>query len=347
MFTGEIVTGGYSEAPSPGRVSGAWHAMLRSIIVQLTCAYPLGRSGNLLEAYYALSEAEIEVVMKGHRSHWDVKNLNYGLPDLDRLATASTTATDADLQGENSHALRFAVKRCRVLMKNIAPVTVVGCGIRDAEKYGSLQRDSLDSKYFSHARFGKKLVPPLMGNASCGEPAKKAIEASGKLFDVARNGRAKATAEKAGGVGPPAKVRQQRVVLLDLTPEEREKVMDMFMEAIAKNGCGRLMEAIEKHDRGFVKWGKECLAKAELKSSVYTSRNNFVEKSDDGRSEDHLLGNTSDEIKYGQHRVASLISKLEAGKDGFKCKDISVFSAALALACLFAGACLRPQDFFR
>ncbi|CAM9773651.1 unnamed protein product [Ectocarpus sp. 13 AM-2016] len=266
LFTGEIVTGGYSEAPKPDRVSGAWHAKLRSIIVQLTCVYRLGRSGNLLEAYYALSEAEIEVVMKGHRSHWSL-NLDYGLPDLDRLASAQTTATDADLQGESSHALRLAVKRCRVFNPNIAPVTVVGCGIRDAEKYGSLQRDSLDSKFFSHARFGKKLVPPLMGNASCREPAKQAIKASGKLFDVARNGRAKATAEKGGGVGTAAKVRQQRVVLLDLTPEEREKVMDMFMAAIAKNSCGRLMDAIRKHDPGLVEWGKERLAKAELKSS--------------------------------------------------------------------------------
>ncbi|CAN0254918.1 unnamed protein product [Ectocarpus sp. 6 AP-2014] len=345
LFTGEIVTGGYSEAPKPDRVSGAWPAKLRSIIVQLTCAYRLGRSNNLLEAYYALSEAEIELVMKGHRSHWGV-NLDYGLPHLDRLTWAQTTATDADLQGENSHALRFAVKRCRVFNPNIAPVTVVGCGIRDAEKYGSLQRDSLDSKYFSHARIGKKLVPPLMGNASCREPAKQAVEASGKLFDVARNGRAKATAEKSGAVGPAAKVRKQRVILLELTPEEREKAMDMFMAAITKNGCGRLMDAIKKHDPGFVEWGKECLAKADLKSSVYTSRDNYLETPDDGRSEDHLLGNTSAEIQRGQQRVARLMTKLDA-ENGFKPKDISVFSVALALACLFAGACLRPQDFFR
>lgn len=339
------MTGGYSEAPKPDRVSGSWTGKLRSVIVQLTCAYRLGRSNNLLEAYYALSKAEIELVMKGHRKHWGV-NLKYGLPHLHLTASAKTTATDADLRGENSHALRFAVKRCRVFNPSIAPVTVVGCGIRDHEKYGSLQRDSQDTKYFSHARFGSKLVPPLMGNASCRKPAKDAFEASGKLFDVARNGRAKAVAEKSGAVGPAAKVRQQRVVLLELTPEEREKVMDMFMAAIAKNGCGRLMRAIEKHDPGFVEWGKERLAKAELKSSEYTSRDNYVEKPDDGRSEDHLLGNSSAEIKREQQRVARLMTKLEA-EDGFKPKDISVFSVALALACLFAGACLRPQDFFR
>lgn len=338
------MTGGYSEAPKIDRTSGAWPGKLRTVIVQLTCAYRLGRSNNLLEAHYALSEAEIEVVVEGHREHWDT-NLKYGLPYLHLTASVETTATDADLQGENSHALRFAVKRCRVFNPSIAPVTVVGCGIRDYGKYGSLQRDSQDTKYFSHARFGSKLVPPLMGNASCRKPVEDAIEASGKLFDVARNGRAKATAEKSGAMGPAAKVRQQRVVLLELTPEEREKVMDMFMAAIAKNGCGRLMLAIEKHDRYFVEWGKKCLAKAELKSSQYTTRDNYVEKPDDGRSEDHLLGNTSADIERGQQRVARLVTKLEA--DGFKPKDISVFSVALALACLFAGACLRPQDFFR
>lgn len=38
------------------------------------------------------------------------------------------------------------------------------------------------------------------------------------------------------------------------------------------------------------------------------------------------------------------MAKLE--KDGCTCKDISLLSVALALASLFAAACLRPQDFF-
>lgn len=116
--------------------------------MQLTCAYRLGRSDNLLEAYYGLSETETELLVR-HHSHWDI-NLKYSLPRLDRLASAQTSATDADLQGENSHALRFAVKRCRLFNPNIVPVTVVGCGSRDAEKYG----------------IGKTLVPPQRSNVS-------------------------------------------------------------------------------------------------------------------------------------------------------------------------------------
>ncbi|CAM9456839.1 unnamed protein product, partial [Ectocarpus sp. 13 AM-2016] len=196
------------------------------------------------------------------------------------------------------------------------------------------------TKYFGHARFGDKLVPPLMGNMPCRIPATAAVKASEKLFKVARNGRSRATGEKNSGVGATAKERQCRLILLHQTPQERDKTMDMFMAAITENGCDRLMHAIKKHDSGFVKWGKERLANAQTASTAFSSRDDFVEKSDNGRSEDHLFGSSSDEIKHGQQRVGELIVHLE--KDGFTCKDISVFSVALALASLFAAACLRP-----
>ena len=343
LFTGEIVTGGFSGAPMYARC-GSWKAKLRSVIVQLTCAYRLGRSANLLEAYYALSEAEIDSLIE-HHSCWEV-NLNYGLQHMDKFRAEQSTATDDDLKGPKSHALRFAVKRCRLFNPNIFPVTVVGCGVRNAKKkkYGSLQRDSLDSNYFCHARFGDKLVPPLMENESCRLPATAAIKSSEKLFKMARNGRYRATSEKSGGYGRSAKERQCRLLLLHQTPREREETMDMFMATIAENGCERLMCKVKQHDPTFVKWGKECLANAQTASTAFSHRSDFVAKSGDRCSEDHLFGNTNHEIAHGRERVSKLVANLE--NDGVAPKDISVFSVALALACLFSAACLRPQDFF-
>lgn len=80
LFTGEVVTEGFSDAPKHGKY-GAWRAKLRSVIVQLTCAYRLGRSANLLEAYYALATVEVELLISHHR-HWKV-NVKYGLDNLD------------------------------------------------------------------------------------------------------------------------------------------------------------------------------------------------------------------------------------------------------------------------
>lgn len=264
--------------------------------------------------------------MERHHSHWNVK-LKYSLGDLDLLAEDETSATDADLVGEKSQALRFAVKRCRIFDPNIAPVTAVGCGIRDADKYGSLQLDSLDTKYFSHSRIGTLIFEKLMGNDSCGEAVINTIGTLQEMVQNARNLRDTAAAQKSGDIGASIKERRQRVVLLDQTPEEREKTMDMFMAAMHKNGCRRLMDAVKKHDPDFVEWGKERLAKARNNgSSPLPGRDDAIERPDDGRSEDHLFGNTSDEIEHGQQRVRGLMANLEKACSPVK---ISPFSAWL------------------
>lgn len=122
---------------------------------------------------------------------------------------------------------------------------------------------------------------------------REAVEASGKLFQVARNGRARGAAEKSGAIGALIKERLCRLVLLRQTPEEREETMDiLFMAAITRNGCGRLVDAIKKYDADFIEQGKERLAKAKTRSTAYPSRDDVIQKPDDGRSEDHLFGNT-------------------------------------------------------
>lgn len=50
LFTGDVVRGGFSEAPNASRARGSWKAKLRTVIGQLTCAYRLGRTLNLVEA---------------------------------------------------------------------------------------------------------------------------------------------------------------------------------------------------------------------------------------------------------------------------------------------------------
>lgn len=261
-FGGDVVAGPHSLAPKASRKRGSWHAELRSIIVQLTCAYRLGRSANLLEVFYPLHVSREECKhLETHHSHWSV-NLKYSVGDLDLQAKDETSATDADLMGEKSHALRFAVKRSRIFNPNIAPVTAVGFGIRDAGEYGSLQLDSLDTKCFSHSRIGTVIFEKVMGNDPCGEVVIKTIGTLEEMVQDARNLREKAAAQRSGAIGASIKERKRRAVMLDQTPEERGKTMDIFITAVDKNGCRRLMDAVKKRDPEFVKWGEERLARA-------------------------------------------------------------------------------------
>lgn len=187
------------------------------------------------------------------------------------------------------------------------------------------------------------LLEKVLGNASCAKAVQKIIGTLELMVQNARNLRDKAAAQKSGAIGASVKERRMRAKLLDLTPEEREETMDVFMTAMDKNVCGRVMDAIEKIDPGFVEWGKKRLKEAETVSTAYPNRDDILEIPDDGHGEDHLFGNTR-KVLAGKRRVADLLEKLEA--DGFICKGFSVFSVALALASLFNAACLRPQDFF-
>lgn len=66
MFTGDVVTGGFSEAPKPLTTSGAWESRLKNMIHMLTHAYRQGRPTNFLEGYVPLSQTELDIVERHH-----------------------------------------------------------------------------------------------------------------------------------------------------------------------------------------------------------------------------------------------------------------------------------------
>lgn len=333
LFTGDVVRGGFSEAP-PAYSRGCWEEKLKNVIKLLTCAYRLGCPVNLVEAYHPLSLNECRI-LQDHHHRWQT-NLADSLCGLHLRDTRSSDATDAELEGEKSYALRFARARSTAFNPIISPVTVLGCGIRDTEKDGSLALHSLDTSYFSYARVAPFLLERVLGNDSCVNAVQRILGTSEQLFQNARNLRDKTAAKTNGAIGDSAKIRKMRAVLVEQTSEEREETMGIFMEAMSNNGCRRLMEAIERIDPGFVEWGLGCLEEAKQVSTTY--------KRVDTHGEDHLLGNTPGKIIEGKGRVAALLKQLDA--EGFTCKDISVFSVATALASMFNAACLRPQDFF-
>ncbi|CAM9803510.1 unnamed protein product [Ectocarpus sp. 13 AM-2016] len=146
------------------------------------------------------------------------------LSDLGLLAEDVTSATDTDLEGDKSHTSRYTVARNQFLNPYISPATVVACGIRDAEKYGSLQLDKLDTNSFSHSRCGTHVFEKAIGMVrSCAKAVHKTIGTFEKMGQNARALDRKATAGKSGARGASVKKCRMRVVLSDQTPEEREK----------------------------------------------------------------------------------------------------------------------------
>lgn len=235
-----------------------------------------------------------------------------------------------------SYALRFALARCKTFVHNVPPVVIVGCGIRDAAKYGRVGLHSLDTTFFSHARFGPRLLEHVLGADSSHGAVQRTLDHCHSFFQNARNLRKHVAAKTNGGVGDGIKLRKQRVPLVEDSPEEREETMDMFMGAMSANGCQRVMEAIGKVDPGFVDWGLDRLTEAKNASTLF--------ELDDIGGEEHLLGKTSEGVAEGEKRVVTLLEALE--EDGVDSKDFVVFSVATHLAMLFNGATLRPQDFF-
>lgn len=120
----------------------------------------------------------------------------YSWSGLDLLAEDVTSVTDTDLEGEKSHALRFAVAQCRVVNPNVAPVTVVVCGIWDAEKYGSLLLDTIDTTSFCHSRCCTHIFERVMTNASCAKAVQKTIGTLERMVQNARVLRRKASVKE-------------------------------------------------------------------------------------------------------------------------------------------------------
>ncbi|CAM9931493.1 unnamed protein product, partial [Ectocarpus sp. 4 AP-2014] len=136
-----------------------------------------------------------------------------------------------------SYALRFALARCKAFVHNMPPVVVVGCGITDAAKYWRIALHSLDTTFFSHARFGPRLLEHVPGADRCHGVVQRTLDHCHSFFQNARNLRKHIAAKTNGGVEDGIKLRKQRVPLVEGTPEEREEIIDMFMGAMSANGC--------------------------------------------------------------------------------------------------------------
>lgn len=331
LFSEDVVRGGKFVGPVAKRVGGSWEAKLKSVSGLLTCAYRLARPVNLLEAYQPLSSVECGILEDSHR-YWSA-NIGDVLKDLNVRDERSADALDSETVGEKAWALRFAQDRCNFFLKHLPPVMVLGCGIRDIDEYEMIGLHSMDSQYFIHARAGPGILELLLGTDSSAAAVQRILGTVEAFFAKARRNRDHVNAKTNGGVGPSAKRRKQRVVMVEDKPPTREKKVRVFMKAMYMNGCQRVMEAIERIDPGIVDFCLEKLAGAQSTSQTYDLKAIV--------GEGHLFGDAE-----GEQRVENLLDALEEEEEEFTPRDFVIFSVALALACLFNGACLRPQDFF-
>lgn len=213
---------------------------------------------------------------------------------------------------------------------------MVGCGTRDAEEFGRIGLDRLDTQHFEPARSGSGILELLLSTDSSSDAVQRVLDKVDVFFQNARNLRDKVSGVTGGGIGDCSKIRKMRVALVENTPEERGEIVRIFMKALDFNGCHRVMEAVERIDPGFVSFALKRLEEAEKISTTFDP-SEIV-------GEDHLLGKTPAKFREGEKRVSKLLKALE--EDGLDAKHVVVFSVAVALACLINGANLRPQDFF-
>ena len=162
---------GHTFAPPAERMRGSWEETLNIVSKLLTCAYRLGRQANLLEAYQPCTLQECKLLQK-HHSQWSA-NVTHSLKNLSvrdtQGAPMSSTASSEETCRTRCVSLWHDAKRlfttCHQWLSfhNMPPVVIVRCGIRDAAKYGRVDLHSLDTTFFSHARFGPRLLEHVLG----------------------------------------------------------------------------------------------------------------------------------------------------------------------------------------
>ena len=140
--------------------------------------------------------------------------------------------SDKELEGEMSYALRFSLERAKTFLKNVPPVVFLGCVIWDAHKYGPLGLHSLDTTFFTHARFAPRLLEHVMSSDSNHRAVQRTRDHCHSFFQNARRLRKHTVALTNGGVGDSIKQRKQRIPLVGDPPEKRVKTLDMFMEGM-------------------------------------------------------------------------------------------------------------------
>ncbi|CAM9183157.1 unnamed protein product [Hapterophycus canaliculatus] len=171
LFSGDLVRGWHTLAPPTKRTRGSWEATLRSVSKLLTCAYRMGRAGNLLDAYHPLTLHEAKILQDHHR-HWSAI-LAHSLRNLNVRETRSTNTIDSELGGEKSFPLCFALERGKTFVHVLPPVVVVGCGIRDADKYGRLAWTRWTRRTLSRQGLAQRF------SSSCWVPAAAPVRCKG------------------------------------------------------------------------------------------------------------------------------------------------------------------------
>ncbi|CAB1099668.1 unnamed protein product [Ectocarpus sp. CCAP 1310/34] len=109
------------------------------------------------------------------------------------------------------------------------PVIIVGCGIRDAAKYGRVGLHLLDTTFFSHARFDARLLKHELGADSGHSAVRRTLNHCHSFFQNARN----------LGTHVASKFYHRR-----RHTRGEGGHMDMSMGAMSANGCQSVMERV-------------------------------------------------------------------------------------------------------
>lgn len=335
LFSGDVVRGGLSEAPRDDEPFGNWEAKLKNMILLLMFAYRLGRTTNFLEAYTPLTQKEASVV-KRHHSQCSA-NVRNGAGDLFVAGTWKMEATPEQLTGEKAWALRFARARSTLVLPTYLPVMVLHHGIRDSKKLRALAADSVDTGAFVPARVGAHLLESMLTADWVCEPVKAIFRRAEEVYNQTRKLRETRVAKTSGCMGDSSNIRKSRVGMVDATPDERERIIEIYTRLAYTNGAQKVMTAIGKVDPGFVEWGMESLAAAKEVSTSF-ERNDI-------KNDDHLFGTCPKTVAEGRRRVAGLVEKLDAEKN-IGCQDIAVLSVATMLVMDVSAATIRTKDFF-
>ncbi|CAM9394521.1 unnamed protein product [Ectocarpus sp. 8 AP-2014] len=142
------------------------------------------------------------------------------------------------------------------------------------------------------SRTGKHLLVDILGN-SPGEAAVERIfkKVKSSILDKTRAWRARWDAIINGSTGKSSKQRKCRVGLVEDSPEERERSLEMYMRLVRVNGMFPVMKAIDEIDPDFVEWGMDRLVEAEDISTAFERK--------DINGVDHLFGGTPEQ-KVGE-----------------------------------------------
>ncbi|CAM9194572.1 unnamed protein product, partial [Ectocarpus sp. 13 AM-2016] len=141
-------------------------------------------------------------------------------------------------------------------------------------------------------RNGGHLLMDVLENDPCEAPVKRMFaKIKTSILDKTRNGRTTYDAVTGGSTGDSFKQRKCRIGLVDDSPEERERNIEIYMRLLYVNGIRPVMEAIDKIDPEFVDWGMERLADAKDVSTSFDR--------DDIKGIDHLFGGTREQVSDG------------------------------------------------